>query len=196
MPKFVKGLALMGAAALLAGCAPTGVTAAVVNGVKVPQSRVSAIAEGCSTAINDSGMAQQQVTPRMLRADSIQIAVLSERSAQYSVEAAGMGDQLADGESAVDFLASHEVSGPGVPTQEELLAAVSAAHQEHLLDNEDCAVGLLGLVRHNLLAQNARTSYFGAPAEITLNPSYGTWDAKEMKADGSGSLSELAKAKG
>lgn len=192
MHKIATGLTLLGSALLLSACAPTGATAAVVNGVAIPTAQVNSIAKGCAAAINDSGLTPQTVTPDMVRADSLQIAILSEWAAQYVVEAAGLTDEVPEGTSALSYLERNEVTGNAVPTTDAMVASVEEAQQEYLLDNEDCSAGILGLARHNVLATTAGADYFNQAADIEVNPRFGAWDAASLTVSGSGSLSDVA----
>lgn len=192
MYKIATGATLLGSALLLSACAPTGATAAVVNGVVITNSQVNSVAQGCATAINDSGLAAQEVTPDLIRADALQISILSEWAAQYVVDEAGEADGLADGESAASYLQNNEVSGEGLPTEEEMLGTIEQSQQTYLLESEDCAAAMLGLARHNVLAYTAGADYFNQASEIEVNPRFGNWDPATLTVAGSGSLSELA----
>ena len=52
---------------LLAGCAPTGGTAAVVNGVSIPDSRVTEATDGCASVMRDFGVPEGQMHLQVLR---------------------------------------------------------------------------------------------------------------------------------
>lgn len=52
---------------LLAGCAPTGGTAAVVNGVSIPDSRVTEATDGCASVMRDLGVPEGQMHLQVLR---------------------------------------------------------------------------------------------------------------------------------
>lgn len=192
MHKIARGATLLGSALLLSACAPTGATAAVVNGVTIPTAQVNSIAKGCAAAINDSGLTPQTVTPDMVRADALQIAILSEWAAQYVITEAGAGDQVPEGTSALSYLEDHEIPDDAAPTTDQMVASVEGAQQGYLLDNEQCSVGILGLARHNVLAATAGSDYFNRPVDVEVNPRFGAWDPASLTVAGSGSLSDVA----
>lgn len=160
------GIPLIGVA-LLAGCSATGGTAAVVNGVSIPDSRVTGFAEGCSTVLQ--GTPQLAQSANELRPQMVKWAVLDEMSRQQAAE-------------------SDEA-----PTEDQLREYVERAGLGVLLSDERCEQATLGVARHDLIALGLgedMASYFGA-FDIELNPRYGEWNATDLQAGGSGSLSSL-----
>lgn len=152
---------------LLAGCAPTGGTAAIVNGVTIPDSRVTQYAEGCAVALANGG---QAATPNQLRPQMAGVAVLGEMSRQ----------QIA-------------LEGDG-PTDDQLRTEIRRLNGDYLLSDPRCEQATLGLMRYNLIAGSLGERWaesFGH-FEVELNPRYGQWDWTAMAAGGSSSLSQLA----
>lgn len=155
--------------ALLAGCSPTGGTAAFVNDVAVPDSRVSEFAEGCSAVLMDDE-SQLARTPNQLRSAMVQWAVLGEMSRQ---QLASMGIEPTD-EQLRNYLIRNGIGG--------------------MLDDPRCAEAALGLARHNVLVLSLGSNsgtYFDA-YQVELNPRYGAWDPVTLVIVGSGSLSQVA----
>ncbi len=153
--------------AMLAGCSATGGTAAVVNDVVIPDSRVSSFAEGCSAVLQGSPQLAQ--SPNQLRPQMVKWAVLDEMSRQ---QAETMGD---------------------APSDDQLRDYVEQAGLGVLLTDERCSEATLGVARHDMIALNLgdkMASYFGA-FDVELNPRYGEWNATDLQAGGSGSLSSL-----
>ncbi|MGB3955313.1 MAG: hypothetical protein WBL05_08545 [Brooklawnia sp.] len=152
---------------LLAGCAPTGGTAAIVNGVVLPDSRVIEASEACADALRANGA--QNAEPGAIRREMLEWVVMDEMGKQY-----------------VD-------SQPTKPTEDELRAEAAALNLQPLLQNERCAEITLGVARYNLVASSLGSNWSDAfgDFEVELNPRYGTWDLSNVSAVGSGSLSQL-----
>lgn len=151
---------------LLAGCTPTGGTAAIVNGVTIPDSRVTEFAKGCSVALENAG---ESVPPSLIRPDMVRWVVLGEVGRQY-VEAGGAG-----------------------PTEEQLRTEIRRNGVDNLLSDARCEQGILGLMRYALIEyslgqQGAETTLH--QYSIELNPRYGRWDWSQTNGVGSGSLSQ------
>ena len=166
--KLLVGAALgvFGAAAL-SGCSPASGTAALINGVAIPDSRVTAFSEGCSAVLQDTQLAQ---SPNELRSQMVTWAVLDEMSRQ---KAAQMDDP---------------------PTDTQLRDYVEQAGLNILLTDDRCAEAARGVARHDLIALGLGVNtepYFGGYT-VELNPRYGSWDATNLDVSGSGSLSEIA----
>ncbi len=153
--------------ALLAGCTPNGSTAAMVNGVAIPESRVNSYAEGCATLVQGEGTPEEvaiAIRPQMLK-----WAILGEMSGQ-------------------------QADSVGGPTEDEMRVYVEESGLNELLSEPGCAEATLGVARHDLIALGLgsdMSSYFGA-FDVELNPRYGQWDPTQLQAGGSGSLSEPA----
>ncbi len=152
---------------LLAGCAPTGGTAAIVNGVSLPESRVIEASQACAEALRASGA--ENAEPNALRREMLEWVVMDEMGKQY-----------------VD-------SQPSQPTEAELRTEAAALNLEPLLGNERCAEVTLGVARYNIVASSLGSNWSQAfgDFEVVLNPRYGNWDLSNVSAVGSGSLSQL-----
>ena len=152
---------------LLAGCAPTGGTAAVVNGVSIPDSRVTEATDGCASVMRDLGVPEGQMHLQVLR-----WAVFDEVARQF-VATSGLQ-----------------------PTEAELLAEARIEGAEELMADARCAQLVSGVLRYNLLAAALAQSgtqwpdTFGAP-DIKINPRYGVWDPPDVTWAGTGSLSQF-----
>lgn len=156
------------ALSLFAGCSPTGGTAAVVNGVAIPDSQVTGFAEGCSAVLQE--IPQLAQTPSQLRPQAITWAVLGEMSRQQ-VAAAGAG-----------------------PTDQQLRDYVTQAGLGVLLTDSRCAAAMMGLARHDIvgLTMGGDIGDYLESFEVEVNPRYGEWNMEDLRASGSGSLSQIA----
>ncbi len=172
LKKLLVGAALgaFGVAAL-SGCSPASGTAAVVNGVVIPDSRITDYSEGCAVVL--ASQPQLQMTANELRPQMVMWAVLGEMSSQ---QAAQMGADAPTDAQVRDYM---QQLGLGV-----------------LLTDERCAQAALGIARSDLIASGLglqSASYLGA-YDVELNPRYGNWDPANLTLAGSGSLSELAQS--
>lgn len=149
---------------LLAGCASSGGTAAIVNGVVVPDSKVTSFSNGCSQIMMEKGEAN--ATPQALRQQMVAIAVIEEMGKQ----------QIASSGQA--------------PSEDEIMDELEERGLDVLLENADCAEAVTALARHNVLALS-HDDYFGS-YEVELNPRYGVWNPEMLTAGGSSSLSDAA----
>ncbi|GAA2181318.1 hypothetical protein GCM10009785_15730 [Brooklawnia cerclae] len=155
---------------LLSGCTPSGGTAAVVNGVSIPDSLVTEYAEGCSAALAAEPQATSQ-SANDLRAGMVSWAVVGEMAKQ---EAIRTGNDFSD---------------------ETLTSYIDSAGRSYLMSDSRCSQALLDVARHDLLVQSMGTadvSEYLESQDIVLNPRYGTWDWNQLGPSGSGSLSEVA----
>lgn len=153
--------------ALLAGCSPNGSTAALVNDVQIPESRVTSYAEGCAAVLDNEGSIAENAAA--LRPQMLKWAVLGEMSRQ-------------------------QAAANGGPSDDEMRDYVAEAGLTQLLENDACGEATLGVARHDLIALGLgadMASYFGA-FDVELNPRYGHWDPARLEAGGSGSLSDAA----
>lgn len=168
MKKLVaRGLLPMLAVGLLAGCAPSGSTAAIVNGVSIPDSQVMEWAQGCA-AITDRPNRPGELTANELRTEMLQYAVIDVVSRQAR-EAAGTG-----------------------PSDEQLLEVIrDEPVMKQILSNDACTEAHIALLRHNFYAMESGESYFTS-FDVQLNPRYGArWNTAEVKPEGSGSMSQV-----
>lgn len=156
---------------LLAGCSPTGGTAAIVNGVAIPDSRVTSFAQGCSAALQDQSNPQAELEPNALRPTMLQLAVLDEMSRQQA-----SGDAQA-------------------PTDDQLLEEVRRRNGEQFLVDERCAEATTALMRHEHYLLTLRDEYLGSYT-VEMNPRYGVWDPDQLIAVGSSSLSTVDQYQG
>jgi hypothetical protein len=153
--------------ALLAGCAPTGGTAAIVNGVAIPDSRIVQATEGCASVLREFG-----VTEGQMRLQVVRWAVIDEVASQ--------------------FVATSDLK----PTDAEILAEARAEGAEAFLADARCGQLTSGVLRYNLLAAALAESgeewpqTFRAP-DIEINPRYGVWDPSSLTLVNTGSLSQL-----
>ncbi|MGI5951774.1 MAG: hypothetical protein ACOX61_08010 [Brooklawnia sp.] len=153
--------------ALLAGCTPNGSTAAMVNEVAIPNSRVTSYADSCATLVQGDGTPEEIAAD--IRSEMLTWAILGEMSSQHADSFGG-------------------------PTEDEMRAYVEDSWANRLLSAPECAEAVLGLARHDLIALGLGSdigSYFSA-FDIEVNPRYGQWDLSRLEASGSGSLSEPA----
>lgn len=153
---------------ILAGCAPTGGTAAIVNDVTIPDSRVTQFAKGCAVALQNVG---QPATANQLRTQMVGLAVLDEMSRQYVADA-GVG-----------------------PTDDQLRSEIRRLDRDFLLSDPRCEQATLGLMRYNVIAISLGQDWadtFGK-YQVELNPRYGQWDWSRLMGGGSGSLSQVAR---
>lgn len=154
---------------LLAGCSPSGGTAAVVNGVPIPDSRITDYAQGCSAALAAVPGAAAQ-SANALRSGMVSWAVVGEMARQ---QAAATGN---------DF------------SNSALTSYIQSAGRAELMQDPRCAAALLGVARHDLFVQSLgnQVGNYLASQNIVLNPRYGVWDWNKLGPSGSGSLSQVA----
>ncbi len=163
-------LGIFGVAALTA-CSPASGTAALVNGVAIPDSRVTSFSEGCSVALRDDP--QLALSPNELRPQLLVWAVLGEMSSQQAA-----------------------LMGAGAPSDSQIRDYMEQRGLSALLTDDRCAEAAVGIVRSDLIASSLGSqsdTYFDSYT-VELNPRYGSWDQAKLSPTGSGSLSDLAKS--
>ena len=148
---------------LLAGCAHAGSTAAIVNGVEIPDSQVVQAAEACSETLGHRA--------GELRLDMVLWAVIKEMSEQYLAEPPA--DRPDEGQLVGYLLAQPKLS--------------------RVLENQVCRDAALGLAQHQvlMLSLGSRTGDYLEHNQVLLNPRYGTWLPDRQEPDFWGGLSEL-----
>lgn len=152
------------AAIALTGCANSGSTAAIVNGVAIPDSQVVEYAEACATPL--------RANANELRFDMVQWVVLGEMSEQYLEE---HPDQRPSEADLVKYAEQH-------PTLQFAVA------------DQGCRPAALAVTQHQVLALNlgSQAKEYIQDNEVTLNPRYGAWDAENQRPAPLDSLSEIA----
>ena len=156
------------ALALLAGCAPSAGTAMVVDGRRVTEDHLDALAEGCRTALDGAGTSDQYPDGEV-------------RQAIASWVAQGL---VAD--------ALIERANATVSDADLQKARAGLRNADLFTSTADCSEAFMGIVRLTAYVslegeQSARDQASGLRIEI--NPRYGAWDADELTVMGSGSLS-------
>ena len=167
MKKFARWVALPIVGVIgLSGCAHQGSTAAIVNGVEIPDSVIVDYAESCSAVLT------QQNDPAQIRFDMLHWAVLGEMSEQY--------------------LAEHPDQRPS----EDELMAYAQQHPilAYAVRDEGCRPIALELAQHQVLALNlgGRAGDYIQGNEVEINPRYGAWNSETQEPEPLASLSELA----
>lgn len=166
MKKLVAGaVGLLGAMALC-GCSPAPGTAAIVNGVPIPDSKVTNWAEGCAASFEVAGAGSHSAAE--LRLQAVQWVIIDQLGSDY-LEAANW--QLSDEEL-------HEV-------------VLSSSGGAALLHTEACTEVAYAIARHNtiMMRLGANTDEYLGDPDVQVNPRYGFWDVQSLEPVDSGSLS-------
>ena len=168
MKKQLKWIAGLASACALVGCSPSGGTAAVVNGVAIPDAQITQIAQGCAAQVEQQ--AGGELTAEQLRTQIVRWAIIGQMSKQYA-------DQ-------------HHVD----ISDDQLREHIRANSSPELLEDPACEAAVLGVARHDLLSLSLQSNIndYILGNEIEVNPRYGTWDATRLTLVGSGSLSEMS----
>lgn len=150
----------------LVGCAPSGGTAAVVNGETIPDSDIVRWSQGCAAATADySG---EDITVQQMRRQIVRWAVLGEIGQQYAEE------------SGIE------------PSDEQVDEYAKQALAEEIVDHEVCGEIIAQAAKFDVIALSlgAQAGEMQYGNQVRLNPRYGVWDERTLNAEGSTSLSE------
>ena len=171
MNKAIKtSVAAFAALAVLAGCSPSGGTAAIVNGEKIADSQVVAATNACIASIADVGGAITGSDVGVFRSSVVTLSVVSELARQFT-----------------------EKSGAEEPEEADLLAILEQGGipVQAYTQNETCKQLMVGLGLHSYYATTKRVQYFNN-VEVTVNPRYGQFDVETLQLAGTGALAVMS----
>lgn len=167
MKKFARWVALPIVGVIgLSGCAHQGSTAAIVNGVEIPDSVIVDYAKACAPVLT------QRNEPNMIRFDMVQWVVLGEISDQYVAE---HPDQRPSEDDVEAYAEQHPVLS-------------------HALREEGCRAVALDVAQYQVVALNlgGRAGDYIQGNEVLLNPRYGAWDPEKQAPNQLASLAGVA----
>lgn len=167
MKKLVAGIVGLLGAAALTGCSPSSGTAAIVNGVAIPDSRVSSWAEGCAAALEEAGRPQAPAASD-LRLQAVQWVVIDQLSRDYL-----------------------ETTGWTISNEELHRVVESSDGGADFLGNETCTQAAYAFARHNTIASRLGTNIgeYLDDLDVQINPRYGVWDLDRFQVVATGSMS-------